>query len=173
MKISQPKKSTPIKSFIFFFSIHLPKKINHMKKLLSLGFVAMMTLTVMMSSCNKYPEGPKITLLSAKARLAGDWKMTKFTSNGTDYTSSMPALEYSISKEGTYTKKITYTVFGSTVIENSAGTWTFNGDKTTVSFVESGQTDADIYTILELRNKELMLQQVEGSYTNVWTFTAQ
>jgi len=144
-----------------------------MKNLFSLALVAVMALTVVVSSCNKYPEGPKFTLLSAKARLTGDWKLTKFTINGADYTSSQGTLTMTIDKNGTYSSSQTYVVFGSTVTENSTGTWTFNGDKTTVSFVESGQSSAEIFTILELRNKELMLQQVQDGDTYISTFTAQ
>lgn len=144
-----------------------------MKNLFSLGLVAIMALTVMVSSCNKYPEGPKFTLLSAKARLAGDWKLTKFTINGGDYTSSQGTVLLSIGKNGTYSGTATYVVFGETVTDNLSGTWEFNSDKTTVSFLETGETSAEVYDILELRNKAMKLQQVEDGDTYIWSYSAQ
>jgi hypothetical protein len=140
-----------------------------MKNLISLGLVAIMALTVMVSSCNKYPEGPKITFLSAKARISGDWKMTKYTINGADYTSSFGTQTMTIEKDGTYSSTYTSGSFSIT----STGTWAFNGDKTTISFTETGESSAEIFTILELRNKQLMLQQVVDGDTYITTYTAQ
>lgn len=134
----------------------------------------MMAMTVLLTtSCNKYPEGPKLTLLTAKARISGDWKMTGYTVNGTDYTSSMGTVLVTIEKDGTYSGTASYVVFGQTVTDNFNGSWDFNDDKTKVTFTEAGSTSGEIYDILMLKNKEMKLQQVDNGDTYITTYTAQ
>ena len=145
-----------------------------MKRFLGLSLVAMMAMTVLLTtSCNKYPEGPKLTLLTAKARISGDWKMTGYTVNGTDYTSSMGTVLVTIEKDGTYSGTASYVVFGQTVTDNFNGSWDFNDDKTKVTFTEAGSTSGEIYDILMLKNKEMKLQQVDNGDTYITTYTAQ
>lgn len=145
-----------------------------MKRFLGLSLVAMMAMTVLLTtSCNKYPEGPKLTLLTAKARISGDWKLTGYTANGTDYTSSQGTVLVTIEKDGTYKGTVSVVVFGQTVTDSFNGTWEFNDDKTKVTFTEAGSTTGDIYEILMLKNKEMKLQQVENGVTYITTYAAQ
>lgn len=134
---------------------------------LFIAFVAISTLTL--TSCNKYEEGPGFTVRTAKARVSGDWKLTSFTVNGTAYSSGV-TVTMTIDKDGSYTTTYTSTL-GTTT---ETGTWTFNDDKTTISFTEStaGST-ADTFTIVELKSKEMKLKQIDGSLTYISTYTAQ
>lgn len=145
-----------------------------MKNLFRISLVAILAMAALTTtSCNKYEEGPSVTLLPAKSRMAGDWQLSKYTVNGTDYTSNAGTMKVTIDKDGTYSGTISYNVFGSTVTDNIAGTWEFNGDKTKVSFLETGETSAEMYDILMLKNKEMKLQQIDGSTTYQWTYIAQ
>jgi hypothetical protein len=145
-----------------------------MKRFLGLSLVAMMAMTVLVTtSCNKYPEGPKLTLLTAKARISGDWKLTGFSVNGTDYTSQAGTVLITIEKDGTYKGTTSYVLFGNTVTDNFNGTWEFNDDKTKVTFTDAGSTTGDIFDIIMLKNKEMKLQQIDNGDTSVWTYTAQ
>lgn len=158
---------------ILNFYLFLPK-INHtMKHLFKLSLVALLALTAVVSSCNKYEEGSNFSLISAKGRMAGQWKLTSYTVNGADYTSSMGTFNVTIDKDGTYTGTAAYVVFGSTVTDNFDGKWEFNSDKTTVSMTETGSSTAEVYTIVELKNKEMKLKQVDGNTTYLTTYTAQ
>jgi hypothetical protein len=149
-------------------------KINRtMKHLFKLSLVALLALTAVVSSCSKYEEGSNFSLISAKGRMAGDWKLTSYTVNGTDYTSSMGTFNISIAKDGTYTGTVVYVILGTPMTDNFDGTWEFNSDKTTVSLKETGSTSAEVYTIIELKNKEMKLQQVDGNTTYLTTYTAQ
>lgn len=49
-----------------------------------------------LSSCNKYPEGPKISLRTVKHRLSGDWEVTKFEVNGIDSLSTLESHKFNI-----------------------------------------------------------------------------
>jgi hypothetical protein len=158
---------------ILNFYLFLPK-INHtMKHLFKLSLVALLALTAVVSSCSKYDEGSNFSLISAKGRMAGDWKLSSYTVNGSDYTSSMGTVNVTIDKDGTYKGTASYVVFGSTVTDNFDGTWEFNSDKTTVSMKETGSSTAEVYTIIELKNKEMKLQQVDGNTTYLTTYVAQ
>lgn len=166
---------TKIKTFtlILNFYLFLPK-INHtMKHLFKLSLVALLALTAVVSSCSKYDEGSNFSLISAKGRMAGDWKLSSYTVDGADYTSSMGTVNVTIDKDGTYKGTAVYTVLGTPFTDNFDGTWEFNSDKTTVSLKETGSTSAEVYTIIELKNKEMKLQQVDGNTTYLTTYVAQ
>ena len=155
---------------ILNFYLFLPK-INHtMKHLFKLSLVALLALTAVVSSCSKYDEGSNFSLISAKGRMAGDWKLSSYTVNGSDYTSSMGTVNVTIDKDGTYAGTAVYPIIGTT---NFNGTWEFNSDKTTVSMKESGSSTAEVYTIIELKNKEMKLQQIDGNTTYLTTYVAQ
>ena len=144
-----------------------------MKKLFSLGLVAMLALTAVISSCSKYEEGSNFSLISAKGRVAGDWTLSSYTVNGADYTSSKGTINVTFDKDGTYTGTATYVVLGASFTDSYSGTWTFNSDKTTVSMMETGSSTAEVYTIIELKNKEMKLQHIDGNNKYLTTYTAQ
>lgn len=138
-----------------------------MKKVFKSMIAILAVGSLLLGSCSKYEDGPGFTVRTAKARISGDWKLTSYTLNGTDYTSSLPTITMTIEKDGSFTSTYTSGSFSTT----ETGTWVFNDDKTTVAFTASSNTDT--YTITELKSKEMKLQQVNGSNTEVSTYTAQ
>lgn len=140
-----------------------------MKKIFVYAIAAVTVMGLSLTSCNKYEEGPGFTVRTAKARAAGDWKLTGFTVNGSSYSSGIET-KASIEKGGTYT----YTYTSGSVSTTETGTWEFNSDKTTITFTEStsGSTP-DTWTIIELKSKEMKLRQIDGSFTYEQTMTAQ
>jgi hypothetical protein len=144
-----------------------------MKHLFKLSLVALLALTAVVSSCNKYEEGSNFSIISAKARLAGDWKLTSYKIDGADYTSSAGTRLVTIEKDGTYSGSNSFVIFGSTITDPFTGTWEFNGDKTTLSLLETGTSTPEVYTIVELKNSEIKLKQVTNNLTYLTTYTAQ
>ena len=130
------------------------------------AFMMFALALVVATSCNKYEEGPKFTLLTAKARLVNTWTLTKAESNGNDVTSFFPGIKVEINKDNTY--KMTYTAGSISTTEE--GKWEFNDDKTTVTFIPDGETTGEPQTIVMLKNKMLKLKSVDGSTTTVITF---
>ena len=138
---------------------------KHLKFIIAILFAGALVTT----SCSKYEDGPKLSLLTKKSRLCGDWKIqsVSYTPNGgseTDITSFVnsavgSAYEFQIEKDGNY--KQTGNV-------NESGTWKFGEDKDDVTFTPStaGST-ADTYRILRLKSKELWLKETatDGSIT--------
>lgn len=107
---------------------------------------------LMITSCSKYADGPKFSLLTKKQRLTGDWKIEKVLFNGDDITSAYVAVlganyVLDIEKDGKYKK---------TGNIQDEGTWKFGEDKDDVYF-QSSQPGAveDAERILRLKNKEL------------------
>jgi len=148
----------------------LKNKITTMKKIFLYAVTAVTVMGLSLTSCNKYEEGPGFTVRTAKARVTGDWKLTKYTINGTDFTSSSVIITKTIDKDGSYSTTSTTGSLSVTEI----GSWEFNGDKTTITFTETGSgSTPDTWTILELRSKEMKLEQIVGSTTSVETLTAQ
>lgn len=128
-----------------------------MKLFFRLGLVAMMALTMTVTSCNKYEEGPSVTLLTAKMRITGDWSLLNVTSNGYDVTSFYPTTNLEIVKDETY-KHIASS--GSTSI-TVTGTWKFNDDKTQFITTDS-DGDVTTYTIVKLKNDILKLKHIDS-----------
>ncbi len=129
-----------------------------MKKLFSLGLVAMLALTAVVSSCGKYEEGSKFTLLSAKSRVINDWALTSVTYNGTEVISLYPTVKISIKKDDTYTTSFTSGGFTTT----EPGTWAFNSDKTALLMTATGSTTVDTQTIIMLKSKMMKLKSVDS-----------
>ncbi len=130
-----------------------------MKKI-SLLFVFAIVISIAFSSCKKYDEGPSLSLRSKASRLAGEWKITKFTENGV--ARSYDANDrIKMDKEGVYS--YTHTIGNSSI--TSTGTWKLIMDdkQIEVTSTYSSFTDTEVYVIKRLSNSELFLEQQDGS----------
>jgi hypothetical protein len=132
-----------------------------MKKNIFIGLIALFTLAFTITSCNKYEDGPKFSLLTKKSRLANTWVVEEATSTSTNGTVTSTTSYFStytltIKKDGTYTS-----TFGN-FADN--GTWTLGEDKDDIRFLSSasGSTE-DSYRILRLKSKELWWKQTQSN----------
>ena len=139
-----------------------------MKKLVIFAFA--LTLTAAgISSCGKYEEGPKFSLLSKKARVTNTWKLTKVEWNGQDNTPSESSYSLTMTLKDDETLTATYTIF--TIPYNVTGTWAFSSDKANLILTDNSGTSTN--EIIRLTNKEMKLRQIDAGDTTVNTFTAQ
>jgi hypothetical protein len=137
-----------------------------LKKLIFIVTVAVcVSFVSVTSSCDKYAEGPMISLMTAKARLSGDWKMMEAFTNGVDVMSSYPNYFLHIEKNGNYSIEWSYSGFQF----SDTGKWNFNNDKSMVRFVDS-DGDEFWYTIVMLKNKNLKLREDVGASSTVYTY---
>ena len=113
---------------------------------LFLKITLMAIVAVSFTSCSKYDEGSKFTLLTKKARLVNDWEIQKLTANGTDITNCNIITGINIKKDGTITTS--GSVLGFPTITN--GTWVFDNDKSHV-IVTNGE-ELENYEIIRLKN---------------------
>jgi len=106
-------------------------------------------------ACQKYPDGPMISLRSRTERVSNTWKVDKYIKNGNDYTSSMIGYTETYTKDGNY----------SYLWANHSGTaiWNFqNSDKEIQLIGVSHQESRTLY-ILKLEEKEFWYYYIEGN----------
>jgi hypothetical protein len=134
--------------FILLYTKHQIK----MKKNIILGVFALLCIAFI-TSCNKYEDGPKISLLTKKSRLANDWVIesaTKTTTSGssTDITSGFNGQVLTIEKDEKYS--------WTTSLGTDSGTWSLGEDKDDIRFLSSASGSTEVsYRILRLKSKEL------------------
>lgn len=136
-----------------------------MKGLLNLSLVAMLALTAVVSSCGKYEEGSKFTLLTAKARMVNTWTFVKYEVNGFSQVIGDDTYTMTFEKDG----KATITWISGGFSFSEVGTWEFNGDKTDLILKEA-DGDIDTFEIVLLKNKDLKLREVDAGFTYIRTF---
>ncbi len=127
-----------------------------MKKMMIWASALMIALVV--ASCGKYEEGPKISLRSKKARLANEWVVTKYdveeyedgvlVDSYTENESSDPTI-IKIDKDGTFE------------VDGEKGTWEFKGDTDLVFKYDDEPDYEDVFEIIRLKNKELILKFID------------
>lgn len=102
----------------------------------------------LINSCNKYPDGPKFTILSKKERMQGQWDLQE-----TDHADGTVTNDiYKDIMELTGDFDYSYTSGNITI----RGKWEFVSDKEKVTF-KIGNINIT-YKIMRLKSKELWLQ---------------
>ncbi len=132
-------------------------------KSLAIAALAISALTI--TSCSKYDEGSKFTVLTAKQRISNDWKITVIETNGNNVTSYYPTISVDIKKDETFSR----TDVAGNLTATYTGTWSFNGDKTkvTLTYSDNSTTTMDI---VMLKDKSMKLKEVDGNETTIYTF---
>jgi hypothetical protein len=113
-----------------------------------------------LTSCYKYEEGPRFSLLSRKARLCNEWKLETYLDNGTDKTVESETTTLTIEKDGTYSISTVRNEMGQIQSEFSHGTWVFQDAKGQVVMTDSQEGSIPLtFDIIELRNSRLQLRK--------------
>lgn len=136
-------------------------------KLFKVGAMALLTLAVV-ASCSKYEEGSKFTLLSKKARLVGEWKVTNIEVNGTAQNLNGFTYNNEFEKDGTFTSTV---VYGGTTFTDQ-GTWKFSDDKADL-IVTNSNGDVTTLEIVRLASKDLKVKETDGSDVTITTCEKQ
>ena len=128
-----------------------------MKKISFIAAIALSALALTTTSCGKYEDGPKFSLLTKTKRLCRDWDAkTIIYSGGTTIEDSNDEI-ITFDKGG----DVTYTDNG----VGFTGTWKFDSSKEKIHAIISALGIDDDYTILRLTNKELWLKDSDGDVT--------
>ncbi len=136
-----------------------------MKKLFILGVAAMLATGVATTSCSKYDEGSKFTILTKKARVDGDWTVESTENNGTiTAIPSGESMKMSFKKDNTYTSTYSFGSLSST----ETGKWQFSSDKKNLMMTANGSSTTDQYIIIELKSKEMKIK--ESTTSNPTTY---
>jgi len=160
----------------FFFAFKIESstfvKISFMKKFI-FSFALIVSTMVLLNSCNKYPDGPKFTILTKTARLCNNWELVSILKDGNEVISKVPAKTLSIDKDGTFSMADSQTALGQITTTYIHGDWTLDGEKTTLSLLQNGLDIPVTYTIKELKNKTLVLEQYTSQGIYLMTFQPQ
>lgn len=135
-----------------------------MKKIALFSVAALMMGGIALTSCKKYEEGPALSLLTKKMRVAGTWEVESYWENGVDKTSEyrqgVTSETYVYEKDGSYSISVT-TILGTI---NDAGTWEFVNDKEEIRTLSNqANSTADTMVIVRLKNKEFWMKDKGGS----------
>jgi len=137
-----------------------------MKKIV-IASILTMAILVGGVSCNKYEDGPSISLRGKKARVDGKWKFNSYNvvsgSIDTDLTVYSPGLETTYFYDGTWA------LGGSSgvITYSGSGTWEFNDDKTQLISTDDNGDNTE-WTITKLKHKELWLTRT-GTLGEIYT----
>ena len=139
-----------------------------MKKIVKISIIALLVgcTAFTFSGCGKYEDGPSISLLTKKARVAGTWGVEKYMVNGVDQTAAWRQV-YS-SENLIFDKAGTYSATYNTILGpfTDAGTWAFINDKANLQLISSSANSvADVWEIIRLTNSEFWVRET-GSSSN-------
>lgn len=127
-----------------------------------LAQLSLFILFISFASCKKYEDGPAISLLSKKARIANIWKVDTYYLNGKDKTTEYRQLVVREKLIFFQSGEFQYSELSNWIwaTPEYSGTWKFVNDKEEVELTPSTSTvKTKTYKILRLKNKSLWLEE--------------
>lgn len=125
------------------------------KKTLSLLFIIAGFIMLALPSCQKYADGPVISLVSRTERVSNTWKVDNYKVNGVDYTSLVSDYNETYTKEGTYSYSMG--------IASGTGTWSFQNGDAEINLVGITNQNSHTLFILKLEEKSFWFYYMDGS----------
>jgi hypothetical protein len=137
------------------------QKLSIMKnKKIWIGVAALSMLVF--SACNKYDDGPGVSLRSRKERISNEWRVDKAYNGSDDVSSDFDQYNITLRKDNSTTLEATYSFLSVDYSYSTNGTWSFLDNDTKVR-VDYENNDADnTYVILKLEEDRLWVRE-EGS----------
>ena len=125
-----------------------------MKKI-SNKVLLILAIAIGFSGCQKYEDGPWLSLLTKKQRVTGDWEVKKLMSDGTNQIGMYgQTLDMEFDKDGDFRLRVGIDYNGYTGSETYTGEWEFSSDKEEIELDFDDGTYQEI-EITRLTNKEL------------------
>ncbi len=114
--------------------------------------IGLMTFSI--QSCQKYEDGPLISLNSRAERVANTWKVDNYKVNGTDFTSVVSDYTETFTKAGNYSYQ--WGVFGGT------GTWAFQKNDEEILITGTDNQSTQTLVIQKLEQKQFWYYIMDG-----------
>jgi hypothetical protein len=111
-------------------------------------------LLIGMPGCQKYPDGPMISLKSRTERVSNTWKVDNVTKNGNDYTSFVTGYEETFKTNGDYSFE--WGLFSGT------GTWSFQNNDEEIRVIGVDNQSTQTLYILKLEEKQFWYYIMDG-----------
>lgn len=112
------------------------------------------------TGCKKYEDGPNISLIPRKDRVANTWIVEEAYADNQDVSDDYDQYEIYFTNDGDAELTAEYTLFSVDYTIETDGTWEFTNNQENIR-VDFENDDADAeYQILRLTSKELWLRQI-------------
>jgi len=122
--------------------------------------LALATVALLAAGCNKYDDGPGVSLVPRTERVANTWVIDKAFTDGQDITSAYDQYVLTLTTGNDASLVAEYTLFGVVISNETTGTWAFaNDQQELVLDFEDDQADGT-YQITRLTQTELWLRKV-------------
>ena len=112
-------------------------------------------LVFLFQSCQKYEDGPLISIRSRGERISNTWKVDNLKINGSDYTSIVTNYTETFTKSGTYTYDWS--------LLNGSGTWKFQNNDEEVILNGNDDHSSRTLIILKLEEKQFWYYTMVGN----------
>jgi hypothetical protein len=139
------------------------KQINMFKTKLTIAVLFLSLVTIGFTSCDNYPDGPLISLVSKTDRVTNNWKIAQAFKDSVDVTSDYNQYELNLSKDGTAKLTAKYVFLGANFDFVTNGDWTFVDDTKKISFNYENDSADGVYQILKLKEDEMWLKEDGGT----------
>ena len=124
------------------------------KTIITLTLISAIFLIPATQSCQKYEEGPMVSLRSKTERVANTWAVDNYKINGKDYTSLLTNYIETYSMKGAYN----YT-WG---IIHGSGSWIFQKNFEEIKVTNSDSSDYKVLSILKLEENSFWYSYTDG-----------
>lgn len=122
----------------------------------------MLAVALTFTSCKKYEDGPAVSLIPKKERVANTWQIEQAWNDGEDVTDNYDQYELQMLTDGDARLVAIYTWGDLTFEYETDGTWNFENNKEEIK-LDFEDDDADnTYQILRLKETELWLREKGG-----------
>jgi len=123
----------------------------------TLGLVLLLSA---ITGCNKYEDGPEISIIPRADRVANTWIFAYAEEDGKNVSDQYDQYELYLNKDGDAELNAKYTVFGNSYETSTDGTWSFTNDQENIKLdFEDDDQDGE-YVILRLTSDELWMRDV-------------
>lgn len=136
---------------------------SKLKSKIAMLFSVIAIVLFAFTSCDSYPEGPLISLVSKTDRVANNWKVAQALDDGKDVTANFNQYELDLAKDGTAELTAKYLFLGVNFDYTTNGSWAFVSDSEKISFNYENNTADGVYQILKLKADEMWLKEDDGT----------
>lgn len=121
--------------------------------------LALAALALLAVGCNKYDDGPGVSLVPRTERVANTWVIDRATADGDNVTGDFDQYVLTLTSNGDATLDATYTLFGIDISTVTSGTWSFASDQEDLVMDFEDNLADGTYRIERLTQTELWLRK--------------
>lgn len=123
----------------------------------TLGLVLLLTVG---AGCNKYEDGPGVSIIPRADRIANTWIFGYAEEDGKNVSDQYDQYELYLNKDGDAELIAKYTVFGNAYETSTNGTWTFTNDQENLKLDFQDDDQDGEYVILRLTSDEIWMRDI-------------